>query len=307
MTRLFVSGMLVIYFFVVRVDAADSSETGISPKSRTTPQRIVSINLCTDELLMRLVPPERVVALTKHSANSEISTVAVSAKPIKKIQGNVEEVVACKADLLVGGRFSNKETLRFFQYTDVPVLVLDVPKNFDAIYDNIRKLARAVDEDEKGEAIIQDMQEELAELKREGDRYLFSRRNQSSSETAVSEKKTHIHFNAIFFQSGNLVPGAETFENAIMEAAGLENVAVTLGIQDYGNLPLEKLIQAKPDILILASDQTQNKTVRGEVLMHPAIQKALPNIKTVTIPSSLLNCGSPASVEAVRILVKETQ
>lgn len=102
------------------------------------------------------------------------------------------------------------------------------------------------------------------------------------------------------------MPGSETFENAIMEAAGLENLAATLGIKDYGSLSLEKLIEMKPDILIFASDQKKQPTVRGEVLAHPAIRKSLSHVKTVTLPSATLSCGSPASVEAVRILVKET-
>lgn len=277
-----------VFFFLLgwvclNAIVTDSVQATHAPSQETVPRRIVSINLCTDELLVRLVAPERIAALTKHSANQEISTIAASVGSIPAIRGGVEDVVACKADLLVGGKFSNKETLRFFQYSEVPVLVLDVPKNFDAIYANIRKLAQAVGESEKGEAIIQDMQKELAAL-----------RPESSS-----------HRRAIFFQSGNMVPGSGTFENAIMEAAGLENVAAVLGIQDYGSLPLEKLIEAKPDILILATDQTRSRTVRGEVLEHPAIKKALPDIRTVTIPAAILNCGSPASVEAVRILVKE--
>ena len=91
-----------------------------------------------------------------------------------------------------------------------------------------------------------------------------------------------------------------------MTAAGLVNVAAEIGIRDYGKLDLEKLIELKPDVLIFTSDQKSGRTIRGEVLSHPAIKKALPHAKTVTVPSSLLNCGSPASVEAVRILVKET-
>ena len=80
-----------------------------------------------------------------------------------------------------------------------------------------------------------------------------------------------------------------------------------LGIKGYGSLSLEKLIEAKPDILIFSSDQKNGRTIRGEVLEHPALKKGLPGLKTVTLPSALLNCGSPASVEAVRILVKETR
>ena len=268
----------------------------------TNPQKIVSINLCTDELLFQLVGPERVAAVTKFSADPEVSTVASKVKDIKRIQGNIEAVQACGPDLLLGGRFNSKETLRFFERSGIPVLIFRLPKNFEDIYADIRKLAAAVGERDKGEAIIRQMQTELAVLKpkAEGSSGEILRRTAAQDDGEKNPPR------AFFFQSGGFVPGAGTFENAIMEAAGLENLAATLGIRDYGSLSLEKLIEMKPDVLIYASDQKKRPTVRGEVLTHPAIRKALPHVKTVTLPSAILNCGSPASVEAVRILVKET-
>jgi len=273
-----------LLFFVANACAANFVVVAKAGAGGSIPRKIVSINLCSDELLLQLVEPERVAALTKFSADPEVSTVASRTKGIKKIQGDIEGVQACGPDLLVGGRFSHKETLRFFKRTGIPVLTFGVPKNFEDIYADIRKLAEAVGAVEKGEAIVQEMQDELVKLK-----------------PASGIKKR-----AVFFQSDNYVPGAGTFENAVMEAAGLRNIAVERGIKDYGRMGLEALIQAKPDVIIFSSEQTKTRTVRGEVLSHPAIKKALPEVRTVTLPTLFLNCGSPASVEAVRILVKET-
>lgn len=277
------------------------------------PKKIVSINLCTDELLLRLVGPERVAALTRFSADPEVSTVASQVKDIRKIQGGIEDVQACGPDLLVGGRFSHKETLRFFSRSGIPVLTFGLPKNFEDIYADIRKLAVAVGEPEKGEAVVKDMQAELAQLKKNGTGSLSGTGSPAFGGVPVpfqkgaSPKSFPAQKRAFFFQSGGLVPGSGTFENSIMEAAGLENIAATMGIRDYGSLSLEKLIQMKPEVLIFASDQKKRPTVRGEVLNHSAIRKALPQVKTVILPSAILNCGSPASVEAVRILVEETK
>jgi iron complex transport system substrate-binding protein len=258
----------------------------VDPEARTgVPQKIVSINLCSDELLLQLVAPERVAALTKFSADPEFSTIAGKARDIKKIQGGIEDVQACGPDLLLGGRFSHKETMRFFRNAGIPVLTFGIPKNFEDIYADILRLAAAVGEVALGDQIVMSMKAELVSLRPK----------------APSKQR------AIFLQSGGLVPGLGTFENAIMEAAGLENLAAASGIKDYGSLSLEQLIRMKPNILIFASDQKKRPTVRGEVLDHPAIKKALPHVKSVTLPSAILNCGSPASVEAVRILVKEAQ
>ncbi len=288
--KLYFVGLVVFLAIVPPVIAAEVKPSGpesqvspVRPISGEGPKRIVSINLCTDELLLQLVGRERVAALTKFSTDPEVSTVAVGAQGIWQTQGDIEHVLACGPDMVLGGRFSNKETVRFFKRSGIPVQVFKVPKSFEAIYADIRRLAEAVGEKDKGEAIVRRMQEELAGL-----------------------KKTSTPRRAVFFQSDNYVPGSGTFENAVMEAAGLRNVAVELGIKDYGRMGLEELIRAKPDVIIFSSEQKKARTVRGEVLNHPAIKKALPGVKTVTIPTLYLNCGSPASVEAVRILVKET-
>ncbi len=283
-SRLEAEGALFLCALTLVLCAGPARVLTAAETKPASPKRIVSINLCTDELLLRIVGPERVAALTKFSADPEVSTIAGSSKDIKKIQGGIEAVQACDPDLLVGGKINNKETLRFFSRSGIPVLTFGIPKSFEDIYADIRRLAGAVGESEKGEAVVQSMQSDLAALK-----------------PGRSAKRK-----AIFFQSGGFVPGSGTFEDAIMEAAGLENVAATSGIRDYGSLSLEKLIQMKPDVLIFASDQEKRPTVRGEVLTHPAIRKALPHAKIVTLPTAMLNCGSPASVEAVRILVKET-
>ena len=276
--------LAVFFVFALNAQAVEVEPAGAGTRV-PNPQKIVSVNLCTDELLLQLVGTERVAALTKFSADPEVSTVAFQTKVVKKIQGGIEDVQACSPDLLVGGRFSHKETLRFFERSGIPVLTFGLPKHFEDIYTDIHKLAGAVGETGKGDQLVERMQSDLAALKQ-----------------SLGPKKK-----AFFFQSGGFVPGSGTFENAIMEAAGLENLAASMGIRDYGSLSLEKLIEMKPDVLIFASDQKKRPTVRGEVLSHPAIRKALPHVKTVTLPSAILNCGSPASVEAVRILVKETR
>ncbi|OQA55249.1 MAG: corrinoid ABC transporter substrate-binding protein [Candidatus Omnitrophica bacterium ADurb.Bin277] len=270
------------------------AEPSSSEPRDSGPQRIVSINLCTDELLLRLVTPDRVAGMTKFSDDPEVSTVAKLSQGVRKIPGNIESVLACEPDLVLGGRFNGKETLHFFRYSDIPVLIFDVAKSFEDIYGDIRRLADAVGERQKGERIIREMQEDLAELNP------GTTHGVGPFQHPVLEGLNR----AVFFQSDNYVPGEGTFENAVMEAAGFRNIAAELGIRDYGRIDLERLIDARPDVIIYSSEQRNSKTVRGEVLGHPAIKKALPDVRIVTIPTLYLSCGSPVSVEAVRILAK---
>lgn len=298
-----IAGCFFIFVTIESVLALENREAPI-PEGKSqgslsgedvSPQRIVSINLCTDELLLRLVEPGRVAALTRFSDNADVSTVWEVAQGIKKTEPDIESILACGPDLLLGGRFSNREALHFFQYSDTPVLVFDVPKSFEDIYRDIRRLAKAVGTEDLGEEIVQKMKTEMAAL-----------RSGEGSPQDV-DQKGNLPVRAVFFQSEHYVPGTGTFENAVMEAAGLINIAAEFGITGYGKMDLEQLIAARPDLIIFSGEQKNSRTVRGEGLNHPAIKKALPDVKTVVIPTMYLNCGSPASVKAVRLLAEASR
>ena len=281
---------LALTFWASGMALAEENSTQI-------PQRIVSVNFCTDELLLSLVGPERIAAITQFDRGPEAE---VKDGGIKKVAGSVEAVLSCNPDLLLAGRFSRQTTVRYFERSGIPVLVFGVPKSFEDIYADIRKLSQAVGENEKGERIIKEMQDELADLNPK------KPVRDPGACSSCQKMNEFVPKRAVVLQSERFVPGRGTFENSIMEAAGLLNVAAQIGIRDYGKLDLEKLIELEPEVLIFTSDQKSGRTIRGEVLSHPAIRNALPQARIVTVPSSLLNCGSPASVEAVRILVKET-
>src|SRR6185312_3673596 len=67
------------------------------------PQRIVSINLCTDEYVFRLVPREHIAALSFFSGdrNPVVSTIADQVGGLKRIRQTTEEVLGLHPDLVV--------------------------------------------------------------------------------------------------------------------------------------------------------------------------------------------------------------
>ncbi|MFZ5801502.1 MAG: ABC transporter substrate-binding protein [Candidatus Omnitrophota bacterium] len=257
--------------------------TGLANEAARGPRRIVSLNYCADELLLQLVEPGRIAALTWLAGDTLGEAMRERAVALPRIRGGIEEVMVSDPDLVLAGPFSPRGTLRFLQARRIPLAMMGIPRDFEDIENEIRKLAQRLGAEDRGEIMIASMKEAL--------------KNFPGSEELPRKR-------AVFFQGQNYVPGADTFENAIMEAAGLENLAASRGIRGYGSLSLEALIQMKPDVLILASDQEKSRTVRAEVLHHPAIRKALPDLKTVVLPAPLLHCGSPASVEAVCILAQ---
>ena len=65
-----------------------------------TPQRIVSLNICTDELLLRLVEPSRVASVTWLSRDPSLSNIAALAAAVPVNHGSAEEVIPSAPDLV---------------------------------------------------------------------------------------------------------------------------------------------------------------------------------------------------------------
>ena len=102
-------------------------------------------------------------------------------------------------------------------------------------------------------------------------------------------------------QSG--LPGHDeldpSFTQAILDAAGLGNVATDYGIAATTPLPLELLVMARPDRLITGAKWPGQS--RGEAILdHPALAAASPARAQVT--DLHWTCGTPFVTRAIRSL-----
>jgi len=73
-------------------------------------------------------------------------------------------------------------------------------------------------------------------------------------------------------------------------------------LRGHGSLPLETLLELKPDILIRDDQQPEMPALAYEVLRHPALKLLIDRSLQVVVPRRLWICGIPAVVEAVAIL-----
>ncbi len=266
--------VVIFLFFILPLTA------GKVFSAESIPQRIVSINVCAEELLLLIADPSQIVAVTGFEKSPEASRILKTSPRIKKIRATVEEILAQKPDLVLTGAFTNREAVRFLKILGIRVMVVKVPHNFEDVYRNIEEISKTVGHEDRGRLLIEGMKQALTRVRPE-----------------MPKQES-----AMFFQSEGYTPGAGTFEDSIMQAAGLQNLASRLGIRDYGRLSLEEIVRQKPDIFIFSSDQKENSSIRGSVLNHPAVKKLVPDAKRVVIPACLLNCGAPVSAEAVKIL-----
>ncbi len=253
------------------------------------PQRIVSLSIGTDEILMELVTPDRIAALTYLADEPSISNITVEAKQVQtKIRANGEAVIALKPDLVLIADWQSSELIQIMRDAGVPVYVFKSARNIDQVKQNIRDIGRVVGEEEKGATIISRMEESLEKI--------------TNKVKTIPEAERKI--TARFSNMGGSGGIGSTFDS-ICQYAGVKNAAAMAGLDSSGTLTKEQIVQINPDFLLLPTWDYKGKEdlnrYKEEVQNDPALQtiKAVQNKRLEQVSDRYLFCTSHHIVKGV--------
>jgi iron complex transport system substrate-binding protein len=243
------------------------------------PTRIVSLNMCVDELLLHLAQPRNVASISWLSRDPSNSNVAELAAGIPVNHGLAEEIIPLQPDLVIAGVYTARPAVAMLKRTGTPLAEVGVPKNLAEVRQQIRDIAGLIGEREKGESVVGAMDASLAALP-----------------TASSSSPRP---RAIVLNPNGATVGKGTLVDEIMTRAGLTNVAAELAIDNYGQIPLEAVVASGIDVLIVSASRDGPPALATELLRHPVLAALSDRTRVVVMPGRLWNCGGPAVVEAI--------
>jgi iron complex transport system substrate-binding protein len=244
------------------------------------PRRIVSLNLCADQLLLVLADRDQIAGLTDVAADTRLSAEAARTRGLRILGHSAEEVLAIGPDLLVGMPTSSSAVMPALAGRHYRTLDLTSGESYDAILTNIRMVAAAVGHPERGEAVIARMNAALARLGRPG-----------HGRTAA------------YYQRRGYLTGTGTLVDDLMTRLGLVNLAARLHKPVLAQLSLEELIAARPDYLIVESASDRVTDQGTEMLHHPALAP----IPRLHVPQAWTVCGGPRYVDAAQSLARQLE
>jgi iron complex transport system substrate-binding protein len=244
------------------------------------PARIVSLNMCTDDLLLRLARPDRIASVTWLSHDARNANLPELARRVGKNYGLAEEIIPLDPDLVIAGIFSARTAVALLRRTNIRLVEFGIPKSFAEIRQQVAAMAQLVGETPEGERVISLMDARLAAI------------------APASGPRPR----AIVLNPNGATVGRDTLVGEIMRLAGLDNVAAELGIESYGSVPLENVVLNAVDVLIVSTSRDGPPALATEILRHPVLARLAQRVRIVSVPGRLWNCGSPAAVEAVELL-----
>lgn len=238
---------------------------------------LVSLNPCTDAILAEVADPQQLLAISSYSHDPAASSMDLAkARRFRAVGGAVEEVLALKPDVVVGGSFISPPTRSALTRLGFRLELVGIAATVEESKAQVRTLAALAGHPDRGEALIARIDTALA-------------RAAPPPGPPVS---------ALVWQGGGMVPGQGTLIADLLHRTGFANAASARGMQQADILPLEALLADPPQLILAAGDPRANE---DRMLRHPALA-GLSSTRRERLDPALLWCGGPTIIRAAERL-----
>jgi len=246
------------------------------PAAADTPQRVVSINLCTDQLAMMLAAPGQLVSVSYLASDPLSSTMVEAAADYPPNRGGAEQVFLMRPDLVLAGTYSSRASVGLLRKLGVTVVEVPIVQSLDDVSKNLRLLGEAMGREAEAEALAQGFEVEIAALA-------------PPARAATA---------AMYYANG-YTAGAGGLTDEILSLTGFSNIGAEAGVTGGGILPLERLVMAEPEMIVTSTPYPAHSRAE-EILQHPALLALRDQSAAARVSDADWVCGTPHLIRAIR-------
>jgi len=238
---------------------------------------VASLNLTADELLVEMLPPERLVSVTRWADDPDMSNVAgrVPAGAVRLPRADLERLIALRPDLVIVSEYTDADFLRLLEKSGLRHHRMTGLETLPGIRAAILDLGRAVAAETTAARLVARYDAVLGEL---------ARRLAGAPRPRV------------LYWADPHTAGAATAIGSLVEAAGGTNVARELGLRGIVPLAGEKAFGADPDTFLVTQGSGASTALRA----HPLLSRtrAVREGRVVEMPNRLLVALSDRAADA---------
>ncbi|CAG0971890.1 MAG: ABC transporter substrate-binding protein [Rhizobiaceae bacterium] len=249
--------------------------------AESTLPRVMSLNVCTDQLVLALAEPGQILSLSALADDPDLSFHSAIAAAYPKNRGLAEEVFLARPDIVVTGTYSLHNTTQLLRHIGTRVETFDYAQTLESVPGAVRRMGAILGREARAETIAEAYEAELAAL---------------SSPPAADAAA------AIIYEQNGVVLGSGTLADSVLKAAGFRNLAAERGYEGMVPYPLELLVRDRPDLVLLASPFPGAPSLADQLVEHPAIASLKSLRRKGIAPRGSWSCAGPFTLEAVRAL-----
>ncbi|MEJ2593524.1 MAG: ABC transporter substrate-binding protein, partial [Candidatus Thiodiazotropha sp.] len=142
--------------------------------------------------------------------------------------------------------------------------------------------ASLLDQPERGESLIGDMQRRLAQ----------------TADHTKAERPS-----ALFYQPRGYTSGKDTLQDEALRLAGWRNLAAEQGIEGYAPVDLERLLLWHPQRIFTSDYDASGDSLAQRGLDHPVLERLLAGRPLLRVPYKYWICPGPMLAQAVDAVV----
>ena len=245
--------------------------------------RLVSMNVCADQLLLTLADPEQILGLSRFTRDGWQSQAGdISRYPV--LSGGAEDVLLINPDIVVASAFDKRSTRELLKAKGLRLAELAVPRTLDEARQQIREAGDITGHPERAAVEIARLDAALGRARR-----------------AVSER----HYRVLPLSRRGWVAGSDSFVGSLLTETGLLNAAGDLGFSFGGFASLEAIVSLRPDFIVVSQAGDTARDDGQAFLLHPALERFYPPEKRIVIPERMTECGGVLLADALDALTAE--
>lgn len=249
-----------------------------APAPEAPPERVVSINLCTDQLAMMLAAPGQLVSVSHLASDPYSSAMAREAERYDANRGRAEEVYLLEPDLVLAGTYTAQATVGMLERMGIEVEVFKPAHGLSAVTERMHQMGAALGREDEAAEMIARFEESLAAMQ-------------------VDDREPR----AALYGANGYTSGDRSLSGEILSAAGFANIATEHGLSGGGRLPLELLVLSDPELVI--SGEPYPGASRAEAILdHPLVEDLRNRVEGTVMQDRAWICGTPHVLEVIGTL-----
>lgn len=259
------------FFLVIpsalRVGAALMILLAALPALAQAPQRVVSLNLCTDQLAMLLAAPGQLVSVTALAGDARSSLMFREASGFAQNSAQAEEIYLLRPDLVLASTYSAQQTLDMLRRLGIRVETLPPSASVADVRQAITQVGEWLGAEDRAAALLERFDADLATLPYDDNGPL-----------------------AATYDANGYTAGRLTLAGDVLRHAGYALMTDRISFDHGGPLPLELLVLNPPELLV-GGTRYEHSSRAEDILDHPVLSSM--GTARFTVPDRDWICGLP--------------